>query len=154
MDLGDSYLKNVKRIFVDMDGPLVDFLRYCNDVQRAPEIVKKEVGAYKLMKPNYAGLAAVKLMIAAGLDVWILTKPPSGNASAWGDKAAWIMEHLPELERKLIITHDKSLVGDENDMLIDDRPHKANCHLFRGTFKYFDMDKPDQWDEILDLLLN
>ena len=136
-----------------MDGPLVDFEGYCHQVGRLPEVVKKEHGAYKLMQPQKHGIKAVRKLIEVGFDVWILSKPPSGNASAWSDKAAWIIEYLPELERKLILTHDKSLVGDENDMLIDDRPHKANCHLFRGTFKFFDMGKADQWDEILDLLI-
>lgn len=133
-----------------MDGPLVDFEGYCHQVGRLPEVVKKEHGAYKLMQPQKHGIKAVRKLIDAGFDVWILSKPPSSNASAWGDKAAWIMEHLPELERKLILTHDKSLVGDENDMLIDDRPHKANCHLFKGNVWHFDMNDEHQWKKILE----
>lgn len=72
-----------------------------------------------------------------GFDVWIATKPPTGVAHAYSDKAAWVFEHLPELSHKLIITHDKGLLGDADDYLCDDRPHKANCEHFAGTVLRF-----------------
>ncbi|NIP41340.1 MAG: hypothetical protein GWO28_01170, partial [candidate division Zixibacteria bacterium] len=56
---------------------------------------------------------------------------------AYADKAAWVLEHLPELKRRIIITHDKGLLGDSGDYLCDDRPHKANCERFAGTLLRF-----------------
>jgi len=72
-----------------------------------------------------------------GLEVWVATKPPTGIPFAYADKAAWVLQHLPELKRRIIITHDKGLLGDERDFLIDDRPHKANCEKFKGTLIRF-----------------
>lgn len=38
---------------------------------------------------------------------------------------------------RLIITHDKGLLGDEHDWLCDDRPEKANCRQFKGRLLSF-----------------
>ncbi len=81
-------------------------------------------------------------------EVWAATKPPTGIAFAYGDKASWIFENAPELRRKLIITHDKGLLGDEGDFLIDDRPHKANCEKFKGELIVFG--NGCGWPEILE----
>jgi hypothetical protein len=82
--------------------------------------------------------------------VWIATKPPTGVPHAYSDKAAWIMRELPELKRRIIITHDKGLLGERGDWLIDDRPHKANCRRFKGTLIAF-VDAV-AWPQILQVL--
>jgi hypothetical protein len=41
------------------------------------------------------------------------------------------------LKKKLIMTQDKSLLGDSHDILIDDRPEKANCAEFPGRLIHF-----------------
>ena len=82
-------------------------------------------------------IEAVHSLIGMGFEVWIATKPPTGIARAYADKAEWVFDHLPELKRRIIITHDKGLLGNENDFLCDDRPHKANCEQFRGTLLRF-----------------
>ena len=51
--------------------------------------------------------------------------------------AAWVLRELPELKRRIIVTHDKGLLGDAGDHLCDDRPHKANCERFAGTLLRF-----------------
>lgn len=56
---------------------------------------------------------------------------------AYGEKAQWVAEHLPELAERVIVTPDKGLLGDEYDYLVDDRPHKANCEGFRGQLVHF-----------------
>jgi 5'(3')-deoxyribonucleotidase len=83
-----------------------------------------------------------------GYEVWAATKPPTGVAFAYADKAQWIFDHLPELKRRIILTHDKGLLGDEGDFLIDDRPHKANCEKFRGVLIAFG--EGMRWPEILE----
>lgn len=123
----------MSRVFVDMDGVLVDFDSYKKLLGLTGDEVKKLQGAYLKMDPYPEAIAGIKWLIGAGYDVWIATKPPTGIALAYADKAEWVFRHLPELKRKLIITHDKGMLGDEGDFLIDDRPHKANCHLFKGT---------------------
>jgi len=127
----------MNRIFIDMDGVIVDFDSYAKRLKLSGDVVKKMPGTYLHLEPLPGTLDAVRSLIGMGYDVWIATKPPTGVAFAYADKAEWIFKNLPELKRKIIITHDKGLLGDEFDFLIDDRPHKANCEKFRGTLIRF-----------------
>lgn len=120
-----------------MDGVIVDFDAYKAAMRMTSDEVKKYPGAYLEMPPIDGALDAVRSIIELGFEVWIATKPPTGIPSAYADKAAWIFKHLPELSRRLIITHDKGLLGEEGDFLCDDRPHKANCQNFCGTLIAF-----------------
>src|SRR5690606_26766377 len=95
--------------------------------------VKQLPKAYLDMEPIEGAIAGVRSLIGMGYEVWIATKPPTGVPHAYSDKAEWVMRHLPELRRRIIITHDKGMLGDWRDVLIDDRPHKANCERFAGT---------------------
>jgi 5'(3')-deoxyribonucleotidase len=120
------------RIFVDLDGVIVDFARFAKETGLAGEQIKKMRGAYLAMQPIPGAIEAVKSLIGMGYDVWVASKPPTGIAFAYADKAQWVFEHLPELKRKIILTHDKGLLGDEGDWLIDDRITKAACQHFPG----------------------
>lgn len=124
----------MNRVFVDMDGVIANFADFRNRSGLHSDEVKKLPGTYLKLDPFPEGITAVKLLLSTGYDVFIATKPPTGIAFAYADKAEWIFRHLPELKRKLIITSDKGLLGDEGDFLIDDRPGKANCDQFKGTF--------------------
>ena len=127
----------MSRVFVDMDGVLVDFDGYKNHMGLTGEEVKKLPGAYLHMRPLPGALDAVRSVIGMGFEVWIATKPPTAVPHAYADKAAWILKNLPELKRRIIITHDKGLLGGPDDFLCDDRPHKANCERFSGTLLRF-----------------
>jgi 5'(3')-deoxyribonucleotidase len=137
----------MKRVFVDMDGVIVDFDSYRKKFGATGDEIKKRSGAYLDMQPYPDGLAGVRSLIGMGYEVWIATKPPTGIAFAYADKAAWVMKYLPELRRRIIITHDKGLLGDAGDFLIDDRPHKANCEKFSGTLIRFTDGKT--WADVL-----
>jgi 5'(3')-deoxyribonucleotidase len=138
-----------------MDGVIVDFDAYRLQMQKAVgyevtgDMIKRLHGAYRDMKPMLGALQAVRMLISYGHDVWIATKPPTGISWAYADKAEWVFEYLPELKRKLIITHDKSLLL--GDVLIDDRPHKANADKFNGRLLHFS--ETFGWPEVLDALL-
>jgi hypothetical protein len=125
------------RVFIDMDGVIVDFAGYAEQVGLPGVELKKVPGAYRAMAPIPGAIEAVRELIARGYEVWIATKPPTGVAGAYSEKAAWIFEYLPELSHRLVITHDKGFLGDADDFLIDDRPHKANCESFAGTLLPF-----------------
>jgi len=122
----------MNRIFVDMDGVIVDFESAMKEANLRGDELKKMKGAYLNMRPIEGAISAVRSLIGMGFEVWIATKPPTGVPHAYSDKAEWIMNHLPELKRRIIITHDKGLLGDADDFLCDDRPHKANCEKFQG----------------------
>lgn len=127
----------MNRVFVDMDGVIVDFDAYMKAHGLTGDEVKEKPGAYLEMPAIPGAIEAVRSLIGMGYEVWIATKPPTGVPYAYSDKAAWILNHLPELKRRIIITHDKGLLGDSGDILCDDRPHKANCEKFAGMLIKF-----------------
>lgn len=135
------------RIFVDMDGVIVDFDAFKNKYGLTGEQVKTMPGAYLAMEPIPGALAGIKSLIGMGHDVWIATKPPTGIPQAYADKVAWILKHLPELKRKIVITHDKSLLL--GNVLIDDRPHKANADKFTGHLIRFGSQYQTLWLDVL-----
>jgi 5'(3')-deoxyribonucleotidase len=137
----------MNRIFVDMDGPVVDFDRFRVERGLTGDQVKRLPGAYLEMQPTVGGLEAVRSLIGMGFEVWFATKPPTGVAFAYGDKAQWVFDRIPELKRRLILTHDKGLLGDKDDFLIDDRVHKANCLSFPGKIMHYR--EGYAWPEIL-----
>ena len=126
-----------RRVFIDMDGVIVDFDLFKTERGLTGDEVKSMVGAYLAMPAMPGAIEAVRSLIGMGFEVWLATKPPTGIPHAYSDKAAWVMEHLPELKRRIIITHDKGLLGNQHDYLCDDRPHKANCERFAGTLLRF-----------------
>jgi 5'(3')-deoxyribonucleotidase len=127
----------MNRIFVDLDGVIVDFDGYKKETGLTGDEVKKIPGAYLSMQPIPGAIEAVRSLIGMGFDVWIASKPPTGIPWAYADKANWVLQHLPELKRKIILTHNKGLLGDRGDWLIDDRITKAACMYFPGCiFEY------------------
>lgn len=140
----------MNRIFVDMDGVVVDFDRFMRERGLTGDQVKVMPQAYLKMEPIPGSIDALRSLIGMGFEVWLATKPPTGIPGAYADKVAWVLNHLPELKRRVILTHDKGLLGDAGDYLIDDRPHRANCAAFPGhliTYHASGM----QWPEILTL---
>lgn len=127
----------MNRVFVDLDGVIVDFNAYRISKGMTGEEIKSLPGAYLEMPAIPGAIKAVRSLIGMGFAVWIATKPPTGIPHAYSDKAAWVLRELPELKRRIIITHDKGLLGDSGDYLCDDRPHKANCEAFAGTLLRF-----------------
>jgi len=137
----------MNRVFVDLDGVVVDFEAHMRELNLTGDELKKMPGAYLWMLPIPGAIAAVRSLIGMGYDVFIATKPPTGIAFAYADKVSWVLSYLPELKRKIILTHDKGLLGDQFDYLIDDRPHKANCEEFKGTLLHFK--DGFRWPELL-----
>ena len=137
------------RVFIDMDGVIVDFDGYKEVMKMTSDQVKELRGAYLNMLPLQGALDAVQQVIDLGYDVFIATKPPTGISYAYSDKAQWIFNHLPQLSRKIIITSDKGLLGNENDYLIDDHPEWGNCKQFRGKLIPF---KHGDWPLVVEYL--
>jgi 5'-nucleotidase len=135
------------RVFVDLDGVTVDFDGFMQKHGIDPETVKGMEGAYLNMRPIPGAIDGIREIMRMGFDVFIATKPPTGIAHAYADKAQWVFDHLPELAKKLIVTSEKGLLGDGNDYLIDDRPHKAKCEDFAGTLLVFG--KVTTWNDVL-----
>lgn len=137
----------MNRIFIDMDGVLADFDKLKRTLGMTGDELKRHADAFDLMEPVSGALEAVNSLTGMGYECWIATKPPTGIPHAYADKAKWILRHLPDLKRRIIMTHNKGLLGDEGDFLIDDRPHKASCEQFEGTLIVFDQ---RGWPAVLD----
>lgn len=138
----------MNRIFIDLDGVIVDFDAYKAALGLDGDTVKTLPGAYLNMVPIPGAIAGVRSLIGMGYKVWIATKPPTGISFAYGDKAQWVFNNLPDLKRKLILTHDKGMLGDSGDFLIDDRPFKANCERFAG--KLIPFRNGTGWPQVLE----
>src|SRR3954467_2188006 len=127
----------MNRVFIDMDGVIANFDAKMKELGLTGDELKKLPGTYLGLDPIPGALAAVKSIIGMGYEVFIATKSPTGIAHAYAEKVTWVLKYLPELKRKIIITSDKGLLGDEGDFLIDDRPHKSNCVSFKGKLIVF-----------------
>ncbi len=127
----------MNRIFIDMDGTSVDFDRAMLEWGLSSDTLKRMPGAFLCMQPFPGAIEGIRSLIGMGFECWMASKPPTAVPVAYADKAGWVLQFLPELKRRLILTHDKGLLGDERDYLIDDRPHKANCSRFPGTILHF-----------------
>ena len=123
----------MNRVFVDMDGVIVDFERYMREHGLTGDETKIKPGAYLAMHEIPGAVDGIRKLLTLGYEIWIATKPPTGVAHAYSEKAQWIYDHIPELKRHIIITHHKGMLGDDGDIIIDDRLHKASINEFAGT---------------------
>lgn len=133
-----------------MDGVIVDFDGFVKKTGMTSKQIKTVPGCYVEMGPIVGAIEGVKKLIALGYEVHIATKPATGIAHTYSDKALWVFKWLPELTNRIIITHDKGLLGDIYDFLIDDRPQKGNCMKFPGTLLAYSEGKFG-WPQILEL---
>ena len=148
----------VKRLYVDMDGTLVDFgsgiaridpelrRRYAGHLDDVP-------GMFALMDPMPGAVEAFEEL--SGLfDTYILSTAPWGNPSAWADKLAWVQHHLgtgPDSPayKRLILSHHKDLLM--GDYLIDDRT-VWGADRFTGQHLHFGTAVFPDWATTVDYL--
>ena len=137
-------------ILVDMDDTLVDFhshpeFKIPRDSYNHSNMYKD--GYFKHLEPLPGAIEYIKALIEMEdyYDVWICTQPVAGLSCSYSDKAEWIKKYLPELEKKIIMTQDKTLqIG---DWLIDDN---AKWRTFKGRFIHFktSLNSKSQWKDI------
>lgn len=79
-------------------------------------------GFFRDLKPIDGAIENIKKLIASDLfEIYILSVPLYTNPHSYKEKAEWIIEHLPELSKRIILTQDKSLL--KGNYLIDDSIH-------------------------------
>jgi 5'(3')-deoxyribonucleotidase len=145
------YNTNARKIFIDLDGVTANF----DAGRRASGMLsaqfKRVPGSYRNLAPYPEALVSIRALIARGFDVWIATKIPTKAPWAATEKLFWIKEHLPELERSVIITPNKGTLGTSKDFLIDDRPHKAHCEEFQGhLLRYGPTNEFKDWNQVME----
>lgn len=139
-------------VFLDSDGPIADFKASLVASGMHTDDFKYVPGVYLYLPVTPAASYVISWLKEFDdqdlLRVWVLTRTPSGSPYAYTEKVLWYKQHFPWLEDRVILSHDKSLLGTEHDFLLDDRPRKGNASLFRGTFVLFEEDSPiGSWSE-------
>jgi 5'(3')-deoxyribonucleotidase len=140
--------------FCDSDGPVAAFDLNLKKSGLPADKFKHLPGTYLWLPVTPGAAEAIaelkELDDANVLRLWIATKTPSGSPYAYTEKILWYRQNFPWLEDRIILTHDKSLLGTEKDILVDDRPHKANADKFRGMFMLFDVNAPlESWASVM-----
>lgn len=128
--MGIKNYTNTKRVYFDMDGVLADFEQEAIERGIPFHELKTKIDAYRHLPIMSGSKEAVQRFIAAGYEVFILTKIPRKNPYAATEKIFWIDDHFPEFEDRIIISPDKGALGQEGHILIDDHPEWANAHNF------------------------
>jgi 5'(3')-deoxyribonucleotidase len=143
----------VFNVFLDSDGPVADFGKALTKSGLDVFEFKHRSGTYLYLDVTPGAGQAIStlqsLEEAGHLKVWVLTKTPTDCPYAYTEKILWYRQNFPHLENRVILAHDKSLVGGPGDFLLDDRPHKGNAANFKGKFILFDERKPIQsWQRL------
>lgn len=157
---------NKTKIFVDMDGVLVNFQ---SGINKLDETTKREYadngkgeahyddvpGIFSLMDPMSGAQDGVRALKHMGYDLYILSTAPWGNPSAWSDKVAWVTKHLDDVfHKKMIITHCKGLLAaQEGAFLIDDRTGHGASDFGDRHIQFGTADYPD-WNSVVSYFLD
>lgn len=134
------------RVFLDMDGVLVDFIgrvkdhllqegyvleeprgrwhieEWTQDPEGAKKLINKLVtmtGFWRSLKPLPNALATVHRIQEMGFDLWIATTPFLSAPTCPQEKMEWIKKYLPDLWTKVVLTPNKGVLG--SGLLIDDK---------------------------------
>ncbi len=144
-----------KRIFVDMDGVLVDFesglAQQSEETLKAYEGRWDEIpGLFARMRPMPGAIEAMH-QLQKYFDLYILSTAPWKNYSAPSDKVRWVTQYLDDVfHKRMVITHCKNLC--KGDYLIDDRG-KNGTSEFEGEWIEFGSNRFPDWATVVDYLL-
>jgi 5'-nucleotidase len=112
---------------LDVEGPHAQTARFATDHipdrehRRLARALVDDTDWFRELPVTPYAVEGMMHLEAYGWDVWVCTKPLEVNKTCRDSKAAWLEEHFPGYERKLIITPDKSMV--HGAILLDDAPH-------------------------------
>ena len=140
-----------RRLFVDMDGVLVDFdsgVRRLDAETRAAyaAALDEAPGVFSLMEPLPGAIEALN-RLADTFEVYILSTAPWKNPSAWADKVRWIQRYLGDrFTKHLILCHRKDFL--RGDFLVDDRPGKNGAGAFKGELIPFGTPAFPDWQAV------
>ena len=143
-----------KRVFVDMDGVLVDF---AGALKKVPgDVLEKyhgnldEVpGLFAIMEPIVGAIDAFN-RLCEKYDVHILSTAPWDNPGAWTHKREWVERYLGKnAYKRLTLSHHKNLLN--GHFLIDDRTANG-AGEFEGKHILFGGEEFPDWTTVLEFL--
>ena len=136
-------------IYIDMDGVLANFEKAARELPAGVSRPDLHLDFSKF-EPMPGAIEAVEKLIDMGHDVYIATTPPWNNPAAWGQKRNWVEKNLPQLKRKMFLTHHKNLL--KGDILIDDTTYRGQKD-FEGEFMHFGIGPNKMnWPQITDVM--
>jgi 5'(3')-deoxyribonucleotidase len=146
------------RIFFDMDGVLADFSRAANELAPGAPHPEENPDLFAKMQPVDGAIAAVN-ELKNYYDLYILSAVPWRNPAGASQKIAWIKRYFGDgldnpFFKKIILTHNKDLVGDAGDWLIDDRPTHNGADRFRGQLIAFGSAEFPDWPAVTRYLVS
>ena len=146
-----KHISHRRRLFVDMDGVLVDFdsgVRRLDAETRAAyaDAPDEAPGVFALMEPMPGAIEAMN-HLADTFEVYILSTAPWKNPAAWADKVRWVQHYLDDrFTKHLILCHCKNFLN--GDFLIDDRPGKNGAEAFEGELIHFGTPAFPDWSAV------
>lgn len=143
-----------KRVFVDMDGTLCDFMgafKFYKEMDSTRKYPQSRVGFFENLKPLPGSIEGFNLL-KEHYDMWILTRPSFKNIHCFSEKAQWILDNLGfDVLENMVISGDKSII--KGDFLIDDHDGHGQDR-FDGEWIEFGKEPFDTWEKVTEYLIN
>ena len=143
----------MKRIYVDMDDVLADFMKAFNESKVFnPELKfpQSQLGFFEKLEPIEDAIESVN-KLREDYDVYVLTAPSNRNPHCYTEKRLWIEKHFDyDFTEKLIISSNKSLLI--GDYLIDDYSEGKGQENFQGELIQFATEKYPNWQSVMEYI--
>ena len=134
-----------------MDNTIADF----NAAMKADPLRKYpqgKIGFFANLTPIPGAIESLRIL-EEHYEIWFLTKPSIKNIHCYTEKAQWIREYFGEdALNRLIICPDKSIVGEGDDILIDDWIGDGQEN-FKGTWIRYGIEKFKNWEIVTEFLI-
>ena len=140
----------MKRIYVDMDDVLCDFMKaYDESREKNPELKypQSQLGFFEGLEPIEGAIESVN-ELRKSFEVYVLTAPSNRNPHCYTEKRLWIEKYFGyDFTEKLIISSNKSLL--KGHYLIDDYAEGKGQEGFRGQLIQFASETFPNWQKIM-----